>query len=174
MHKHPRTFVLRYKALEMIDYPNHRVSTVGSVWSLRKGKWRRQKPTDDGTRMLVNLSNENGQKTFSVHRLVLIAFVGLCPEGMEACHNDGNYMNNCLHNLRWDTHRNNERDKVAHGTSNRGAGNWCAKLSEDEVREIRSLYSAGAYSMNQLADLFGVTLGTIFPIIHRRTWKYVY
>lgn len=51
-----------------------------------------------------------------VHRLVLEAFVGPCPEGMEACHNDGNPANNRLENLRWDTRRNNILDAIRHGT----------------------------------------------------------
>lgn len=40
----------------------------------------------------------------AVHRLVLESFVGPCPEGMEACHNNGNGFDNRLENLRWDTH----------------------------------------------------------------------
>lgn len=51
-----------------------------------------------------------------VHRLVLEAFVGPCPDGMEACHGDGVRTNNALRNLRWDTRSENHRDKVRHGT----------------------------------------------------------
>lgn len=50
-----------------------------------------------------------------VHRLVLEAFVGPCPEGMEACHGDGNPVNNHLGNLRWDTSSENNKDMVKHG-----------------------------------------------------------
>ena len=51
-----------------------------------------------------------------IHRLVLEAFVGPCPEGMECCHNDGNPANNRVENLRWDTHSSNILDKQGHGT----------------------------------------------------------
>lgn len=54
--------------------------------------------------------------THRVHRLVLTAFVGPCPEGMEACHNDGDKLNNRLDNLRWDTRDANRADSYAHGT----------------------------------------------------------
>ena len=55
-----------------------------------------------------------------VHRLVLEAFVGPCPTGMESCHfPDRNPANNKLDNLRWATHAENENDKIVHGT-NRG------------------------------------------------------
>ena len=51
-----------------------------------------------------------------VHTLVLEHFVCPRPEGMEACHNDGNGMNNHIDNLRWDTHKNNMQDQLRHGT----------------------------------------------------------
>jgi hypothetical protein len=35
---------------------------------------------------------------------------------MEVCHNDGNEVNDRLENLRWDTHLENMRDLLRHGT----------------------------------------------------------
>ena len=58
-----------------------------------------------------------GQKTrHLVHRLVLAAFVGPCPPGMEGCHGDGDPSNNHLTNLRWDTKPANAADSISHGT----------------------------------------------------------
>ncbi len=51
-----------------------------------------------------------------VHVLVLTAFRGHCPAGMEGCHNDGDPKNNRLSNLRWDTHSANQKDGFRHGT----------------------------------------------------------
>ena len=51
-----------------------------------------------------------------VHVLVLEAFVGPRPEGMQCCHNNGIADDNKLKNLRWDTPRNNVRDRKLHGT----------------------------------------------------------
>ncbi len=62
----------------------------------------------------VSLSN-GGYIFRSIHGLVLEAFVGLRPEGMFGCHNDGNSGNNRIENLRWDTPRNNSLDAVRHG-----------------------------------------------------------
>ena len=50
-----------------------------------------------------------------VHRLVLEAFVGPCPEGLVCCHNDGDHTNNHVSNLRWDTLKSNAQDTIAHG-----------------------------------------------------------
>jgi len=49
-----------------------------------------------------------------VHRLVLFAFVGAPDDPKaDACHNDGDSMNNRIENLRWDTRSNNLKE--AHG-----------------------------------------------------------
>ena len=57
-----------------------------------------------------------------VHRLVLEAFVGPCPEGYVTCHYDDNPANNALSNLRWGARSENSRDAVRNGrwhTANR-------------------------------------------------------
>src|SRR5438270_713720 len=48
----------------------------------------------------VSLSGHEKKKNRFVHRLVLEAFVGPRPEGLEGCHNDGSPQNNHLSNLR--------------------------------------------------------------------------
>jgi HNH endonuclease len=62
------------------------------------------------------MSKDNKLTTRTVHTLVLQAFVGPCPAGMEACHYDGDKANNKLGNLRWDTKRANELDAIRHRT----------------------------------------------------------
>jgi hypothetical protein len=57
----------------------------------------------------------DGEKKFRVHVLVLEAFVGPRPAGMDGCHNDGNPANNNLSNLRWDTRAANMADMKRHG-----------------------------------------------------------
>jgi len=65
----------------------------------------------------VTLHRDGIRQTRIVHRLVLEAFVGPCPEGMEGCHNDGNPRNNRLDNLRWDTPLANNLDVIRHGNN---------------------------------------------------------
>ena len=60
-----------------------------------------------------------------VHHLVLEAFVGPRPEGMEACHWDDDPDNNNLSNLRWDTHSENSRDKIRNGNDPRSSKTHC-------------------------------------------------
>ena len=66
--------------------------------------------------MVVTFTVDKKGRTLPVHRLVLEAWVGPCPDGYECCHNDGDFRNNTVSNLRWDTRSNNGRDKREHGT----------------------------------------------------------
>lgn len=79
----------------------------------------------------VNLSRDRRRAKAYVHRLVLLAFIGPAPAGAEACHNDGNASNNRLDNLRWDTHSENNRDQVKHGTHP-----WASKTSCPRGHEL--------------------------------------
>ena len=74
-----------------------------------------------------------------VHRIVLETFIGPCPMNLEACHRNGNCLDNRLGNLRWGTRSSNIRDQRRHGTHGRNAGarNGRAAFTEEEVREIR-------------------------------------
>lgn len=63
-----------------------------------------------------SLGRDGAERQVHVHTLVLTAFIGPCPSGMEACHKENDPANVRLDNLRWDTHSNNLRDRVRHGT----------------------------------------------------------
>jgi HNH endonuclease/NUMOD4 motif len=56
-----------------------------------------------------------------VHQLVMEAFVGPRPEGLEVRHLDGHHRNNQLANLEYGTHAENMRDRVRHGRQGRRA-----------------------------------------------------
>lgn len=60
-----------------------------------------------------------------VHALVLEAFIGPRPHGLEGCHNDGDASNNRASNLRWDTRSENALDSVRHGTDPQAARTHC-------------------------------------------------
>lgn len=64
----------------------------------------------------IRLYRDGSERIYRVHTLVLEAFIGLRPDGLICCHNDGDATNNHLSNLRWDTPRSNNLDTVRHGT----------------------------------------------------------
>lgn len=49
-----------------------------------------------------------------IHEIVLSAFAGEKPRGLQACHNDGDKRNNKASNLRWDTCQSNINDREKH------------------------------------------------------------
>ena len=62
----------------------------------------------------VNLPRDGKYYPRKIHKLVLEAFDGLCPEGMETRHLNGMPFDNRLVNLAWGTRAENRRDIVRH------------------------------------------------------------
>ena len=75
----------------------------------------------------VRLCDADVTRVARVHRLVLEAFIGPCPAGMEACHEDDDPTNNTLANLRWDTPSENQFDRVRRGTHHNAAKDECLR-----------------------------------------------
>lgn len=89
----------------------------------------------------VNLRAAPRKEKWRVHKLVLMAFVGPCPEGMEVCHNNGNPADNRLENLRYDTHSANLLDRNEHGTCHYRKRTHCPRGHKLEAPNLmRSLY----------------------------------
>jgi hypothetical protein len=138
---------------------------------VRKGKILKLATRPNGY-LFVGLYNGEKRDLISVHKLVMDAFIGPIPEGMERCHNDGNRKNNRLSNLRYDTSAGNHADRRVHGTLPSGSEIPWAKLDEDSVRFIRAAYARGEKQID-LARQFGVTPSTISAAATRRKWAHV-
>lgn len=109
------------------DYPGYQVSNLGRVrtnnkisYTKKHGKrhWQdrilKQKCTKCNM-YRVELWNDKGHKTLSVHRLVAIAFLGKpSDEKMTVNHKDGNRKNNHVDNLEWLS----LADNIRHGFKN--------------------------------------------------------
>lgn len=150
----------RVKSLDRVDSRGHK----------RKEKIITLCVDKDGY-MNVNLSKNGKMKSFRVHRLVLSAFVGVCPERMQGCHNDGNPANNRLENLRWGTHKENISDKKLHGTEQYGEKHGRTKLKNQQVQyEILPLLKMGL-PHRKIADMFGVTVQIIGDIATGKRWS---
>ncbi len=160
------------------NFPGYRVGDDGSVWSCWGGrkppritdKWRQLAQNRNGLcgHLKVSLGRNNQR---AVHRLVLEAFVGKRPDGMEACHWDGNPANNSLSNLRWDTRSGNRKDDIRHGKGI-GERHHSARLTNQQVRDIRSEYRPGM-GFKSLALKHGVSVTTAFLIVSKRAWRHI-
>lgn len=85
----------------------------------------------------VNLFKGGVRWWVSVHRLVLLAFVGPRPSGLMVRHLDGDPSNNHLANLRYGTPQENNLDTLRHGRHREAARTHCHRghaLTEDNVR----------------------------------------
>lgn len=92
---------------------------------------------DKSGHLYVALSVNRVQRTHLVHRLVLLAFVGACPDGMEACHWNDNPEDNRLDNLRWAPRRDNNLDRVRNGIHHMAKKTHCKRGHEFTPENIR-------------------------------------
>lgn len=94
------------------------------------------------------------------------------PAGMSVCHKcDNPPCCNPAH-LFIGTHQENMADAAAKGRAMRGERHVYAKLSDENVREIRRRYANGE-GVCHLARVYGVYHGAITKIVHRTGWKHV-
>lgn len=165
-------------------FPGYAVSSSGLVWSCRPingvgsfGHWRLLRfGKGRGGYLQVVLCLGHGRKcTRRVARLVLATFVGGCPAGLEACHNNGVRTDNRLSNLRYDTAKANHADRRRHGTDCRGERHWHAILTNTQVQAIRSEYMRYSrfHSAAALARKYGVARSTISLVLGGFSWKHI-
>jgi hypothetical protein len=128
----------------------------GNKW--RMGcEWRQLRPGESTSGYwLVRYSTNQGRwKTAPLHRLVLLAFVGPCPEGHEAAHDDGNRKNARLTNLAWKTKASNTADKYRHGTHLTGSRVGNAKLDTATIERVFLLRRQGL-SLTAIGRMVGI------------------
>lgn len=129
---------------------------------------------------------EQKQKAYKVHRLVLEAFVGECPEDKEqANHIDGIKDNNHISNLEWVTRSENVRHAFKLGLNKieKGENHPAAKLKEKEVRLIKKLLASDSYKLKQndpkrisqakISEMFNVTPVMISLIYREKNWSHI-
>ena len=171
----------RYVHLDkVLGLPNYWAGSDGSIWSCNKhnrngkiGQWRKLKtPNDQDGHLRATMFCNSQRRQMFVHQVILMAFVGTCPDGLECRHLDGNPYNNSLSNLCWGTHLENMADKGKHGTTAKGETNGFSKLTESEVVLIRQLWQDGNL-MKDIAGQFNTDPTNVSSIVKRKTWKHL-
>ena len=165
---------------DLPDFPGYRISKCGRVQSCRNshGKltsiWRdRVLKRERNGYLRVNVSISGSVRHILVHRAVLMAFQGPPPLGHEASHLNGVRHDNRLENLSWKTHRENELDKMDHGTHQRGEGHSRLKLTEKDVLRIRSICGKDGNTQYSLGREYGVDHTMISAIMRRKCWTHI-
>ena len=110
---------------------------------------------------------------YSVHRLVLEAFSGPRPNGQQARHLNGKPGDNRKENLCWGTYKENSADRIRHGTSKCRASvdTTFAKLTREQVIEIRLSYTGRYGEISRFAERFGVKPLCISRAIKGKTYR---
>jgi hypothetical protein len=115
-----------YRTLDFMGYPGYRIGDDGSMWCawvncakgrIRRDRWKQMStPLNTTGYPNLNLVPPEGRsyKTFRVHRLVLLAFVGPPPDGQECRHLNGIRTDARLVNLAWGTKAENAEDRRQH------------------------------------------------------------
>lgn len=116
----------------------------------------------------ANLCRDYKRTYVAVHRLVLLAFVGPCPAGMNVRHGPGGRRDNRLANLSYGTFAQNTHDMIRDHTVSR-RGHLAVKLTPEIVIECRRRYAAGE-SPTVLANEFGVGDGTMVHAVTGKSW----
>ncbi len=158
--------------------PGYAVKNNGTVlrWSKRKGWSALVERVMGGKYSYVRIRFRGKERLVSVSSLVLGAWAGPRPIGHEPLHfPDPDPRNNHANNLRWAPRGAARLGKGKGGDGikdQKGENHHSAKLTADDVREIRRLYRAGLGSV-EIGDKFGVKWQTVLAILKGQTWKHV-
>lgn len=115
-------------------------------------------------------------RSFVVHRLVAEAF---CPNPHgKPCvnHIDANPKNNRADNLEWVTHKENNQHSILLGrTDKKGEKHHAAKLTEDDVIEIKRVFRGHdkEFGAVALANKYNVRPKAILAIVRGDNWGHV-
>ena len=113
-------------------------------------------------------------KCFKASRAMCILAHGEPPSPThQAAHTCGGGRNGCVNprHIRWATPTENAQDRFLHGTQRLGEAHPMAKLSGDDVREIRRLLPI--VPMRQIAKIFGINRATVANIRDRKIWYHL-
>lgn len=108
-----------------------------------------------------------------VHLIVAEAFFGARSEGQVTNHRDGNKLNNRLENLEYCTHAENMAHAGRTGLmpDQKGERNGNAKLTAQDVEQIRQMVLEHGANITAVGRLYGVSRETVRGIIKFQYWK---
>jgi hypothetical protein len=162
-------------------FRGYQVSDLGRVrsfhhlrgWGLQAESHLVKPGLTNNGHLMVSLRRQGRGHHRYVHRLVLEAFLGPCPPGMETRRLlDSNRVDNRLQNLCWGTRSEIIADKHRRGTQVNGEGCHAAKMTAHSVRQLVRL-RAGGMTLKTLAVRFGIRYENVRRILGGEHWKHL-
>lgn len=151
------------------------VDELGNVYSTARENYGMHKLSQSlggtGSRYLqVSVVHPDGiRRSTLVHKIVCEAWHGERPDPVNdhpytVSHLNGNRYDNRRDNLKWELLSDNHYHKFDHGTDDSGWRNSRAKLTKDDLEDIRSRLSSGEETHEAIAKSYGVGRATISKI----------
>ena len=147
-----------------------RVRRVGAGRGSRVDRVLRTRANNSGYQV-VGLWMRNRPFHRLLHRLVAVAFLGTVPPGHEVNHINLTKSDCRAANLEYVTRGENLRHRAAVGIG-RGEQNGASKLTENQVRAIRTAHQQGV-GYKRLAREHGVSPRGVRAIVKRSTWGWL-
>ena len=113
-----------------------------------------------------------GQQNQLAHRVSYELYVCKIPEGLCVLHSCDNRACVNPEHLSVGTHEQNMKERNERGRQAKGKDSGRAKLTEQDVREIRILGVFG-FSFTELGRMYGVHHGPISSILRNKHWTHV-
>lgn len=155
------------------DY--YEVSNKGRVYSYISNRILSNKFVNSCGYRTVKLTDFNESKSFTIHRLVALAFLPPNKENKRTInHIDGDKINNWVNNLEWATYKENFNHGLRTGLIGRARGTeiGCAKLNDKKVKEIKRKFKNGV-KQAELAREYDVGHVTIWRVVRNKKWLHV-
>lgn len=141
------------------------VFSNGSVMRNSSRKYIKARPNWAGY-MMVHLRHRSINKNVTVHRLVANAFIEKPDSEYDVDHIDNNKSNNNVENLQWLSRSENIKKAFKQGrpspkgnsiTNRRGYRSPVAKLSQENVKDIKKMLTNRELMQKDIAKMFNVS-----------------
>lgn len=136
-----------------------------------KGKVISNRDNGSGYKYVSLGRRKNGKKY--VHRLVASHFISNENEHLHINHLDHDRGNNVVENLEWCTIQENCEYKVKNNRVPHGTLHHRAKITSDDVREVRRLLAEGNLLQREIGCIFGISSSSVRDIKDGKTWRRV-
>ena len=144
----------------------YKISSFGNVMSLgrnKSGEIKKPLLSSDGY-YLIGLWDGKTTTRVRLNRLVAQHFIPNPHNLPCSCHKDDNPLNNRADNLFWGSFKDNSTDMIS-----KGRKNTVKKLTDEDVRIIRTLYREGQVSQAEISRRYSVHTTTINEIVLNKT-----